>query len=213
MTTLTINFPPLYREQPADTEPTTFDLIYCDPPWDYDGRTFLNSKGNDTGAASDHYTTMRPDELIAMGEGIRQISSPSSICFMWTTGPQLDVSIRVLEAWGFAYKTIAFVWEKCRTNPGYYTMGSTELVIVGVRGSIPKPRGSRKERQFLLKKRTRHSAKPREIRERIERMFPEQTKLELFTRRSHEGWWTWGNQSPDHIDIAALAPFLKEYSV
>ena len=50
-------FPSTEKPNPyKQTEPPQkFDVIYCDPPWDYDGRTFLNGKAHETGAASDHY--------------------------------------------------------------------------------------------------------------------------------------------------------------
>ena len=182
------------------------EVLYCDPPWDYDGRSFLGKAANETGAASDHYITMQPKALCAMGSAVKSICARKSICFMWTTGPQLDVSIDVLRSWGFKYKTIAFIWDKARTNPGYYTMSSTELVIVGTRGAIPTPRGTRNERQYLRAKRGEHSAKPVEIRARIERMFPSQVKLEMFSRTPVDGWYIWGNQCD-----SALIPALDDH--
>jgi N6-adenosine-specific RNA methylase IME4 len=180
-------------EPPYIEPPQTFDVIYCDPPWDYNERTFLNGKANDTGAASDHYPTMKPDELKAMK--IKHLTEDNCICYMWTTGPQLDISIDVLKAWGFKYKTIAFVWEKIITNPGYYTMSSVEICIVGTKGAIPKPRGARNERQFLQERRQRHSAKPKKFIERISRMHPKQNKIELFSRRAHKEWYAWGHDA------------------
>jgi N6-adenosine-specific RNA methylase IME4 len=53
-------------------------------------------------------------------------------------------------------------------------------------------------RQLVRSKRTRHSEKPDEVRQRIEEMFPEQSKLELFARKKVQGWDVWGleiNQS------------------
>lgn len=189
----------LFKSQPKPFEyphtepPQTFEVIYCDPPWDYDGRTFLNGKAHDTGAASDHYPTMTPNELCQMN--IQHIASKNSICYMWTTGPQLDISIKVLTSWGFKYKTIAFVWDKLITNPGYYTMSRTELCIVGTKGAIPKPRGTRNEQQFYQARRQRHSSKPEEFIKRISRMHPPQNKVELFSRRAHPEWYCWGHDA------------------
>ena len=140
------NAPPAAFEYPNSEPPQEYQIIYCDPPWDYDGRTFLNGKAHETGSASDHYPTMKPDELCQMN--IQHITSKNAICYMWTTGPQLDVSIKVLTSWGFKYKTIAFIWDKIITNPGYYTMSQTELCIVGTKGAIPKPRGTRNEKHL-----------------------------------------------------------------
>ena len=100
----------------------------------------------------------------------------------------LKEGIEVMEAWGFKYATIAFVWHKQRTNPGHYTMSECEICLVGKHGTIPNPRGARNVKQFLSEMRGRHSAKPNEIRTRIETMFPTQNKIELFARIKSEGW-------------------------
>ena len=196
--------------KPPSTEPPQeFEVIYCDPPWDYNERTFLNGVCHETGAASDHYPTMKPDELCAMD--VKHISAKNCICYMWTTGPQLDISIDVLRAWGFKYKTIAFVWEKIITNPGYYTMSSVEICIVGTKGAIPKPRGTRNERQFYQEKRTRHSAKPTKFIERISRMHPTQNKIELFSRKAHPEWHCWGHDA--YGEGAVVIPRLEDTDI
>ena len=47
-------------------------------------------------------------------------------------------------------------------------------------------------RQLVQVKRTRHSEKPNAVRERIEKMFPDQCKIELFARKQYQGWDAWG---------------------
>ena len=187
------NTPTPSFEYPHSQPPQTYEVIYCDPPWDYDGRAFLNGKAHETGSASDHYPTMKPDELCDMN--VQHITSKNAICYMWTTGPQLDISIDVLKAWGFKYKTIAFVWNKAITNPGYYTMSSCEICIVGTKGAIPKPRGTRNEKQYFCQQRTRHSSKPKEFINRISRMHPTQNRIELFSRQAHPEWYCWGHDA------------------
>ena len=71
-------------------------------------------------------------------------------------------------------------------------MSQCELCLVFKRGKIPQPRGARNVRQLVQTKRTRHSEKPEAVRERIEQMFPNQTKIELFARKQTRGWDTWG---------------------
>ena len=70
----------------------------------------------------------------------------------------------------------------------------TEAVLCFKKGRIPKPRGSRKERQIVVSKRTKHSEKPQEVYDRIERMFPTQNKIEMFARKVRLGWSVWGNE-------------------
>lgn len=83
---------------------------------------------------------------------------------------------------------------KDQINPGAYTVTNVEYVLVGTHKRIPKPRGARNTRQFLQAPRTDHSSKPDEIARRIELMFPEQRKIELFARGPREGWTVWGKE-------------------
>lgn len=169
----------------------SYDVIYADPPWDYDGKTQQNGKVA-VASAKDHYTCMTLTQLKELK--VKSITSKDAICFLWTSSPHLAQAIELMKAWGFDYKTIAFVWEKQKMNPGYYTLSQCEICLVGLKGKIPTPRGSRKERQFLSEMRRKHSQKPDEIRSRIERMFPTQKKLEMFARAKSDGWDVFGNE-------------------
>ena len=177
---------------------TKYSIIYADPPWDYDGRIQHNGVET-TGSAINHYKTMKIDDLKRMK--VQEICEKDCLLFMWSSSPHLQQAIDLMKAWGFEYKTIAFVWEKQKPNPGYYTMSSVEICIVGKRGSIPTPRGIRNARQFLSEKRTIHSKKPDEIRNRITQMFPTQKKLEMFARNATEGWSLFGNEVENSITI------------
>lgn len=173
-----------------------YQVIYTDPPWDYKGQTQHNGKGGvKTGGALTHYPTMTLKQLKELKPMIEDLADPDNcLMFMWTSSPHLDQAIELLKAWGFEWATIAFVWDKIKVNPGYYTMSQCEIVILGKIGKIPEPRGARNIRQFLSEERTRHSAKPHEIRKRIEQMFPTQKKIEMFAREKCEGWDCWGNE-------------------
>ncbi len=177
-----------------------FGIIYSDPPWNYRGRKqfgFAGDVGVDTGGAINQYPTMTLDELCALP--VPAISADDCLHFMWVTSPLLVDGLTLLSCWGFEFATVAFVWDKQKTNPGYYTLSQVELCIVGKRGRIPTPRGSRNERQFLSELRGKHSAKPAEVRARIERMFPEQRKVELFAREHSPGWTVWGNEIKEAV--------------
>jgi N6-adenosine-specific RNA methylase IME4 len=133
---------------------------------------------------------------------VQDITAPDALLFLWTSSPHLDQAIELMKAWGFAYTTIAFVWDKQKTNPSYYTLSQVEVCLVGKRGKIPTPRGSRKERQFISELRGVHSKKPDEVRNRITRMFPTQRKLEMFARTAADGWSVWGNEVVSDVVIA-----------
>ena len=172
-----------------------YQILYCDPPWDYKGQTQHGGKGNpDTGSALRHYSTMKLPQLIALKPMIDELADTNSLLFMWTSSPHLDQAIELLKGWGFSWATVGFVWDKQRVNPGFYTMSQCELCLIGKRGKIPSPRGARNVRQFLSELRGRHSAKPSQVRKRIEKMFPDQKYIELFAREVHDGWDAWGNE-------------------
>jgi N6-adenosine-specific RNA methylase IME4 len=151
-------------------------------------------KDSDTGSAEKHYPTMTLKELSDLKPMINIIADDDCLLFMWTSSPHLDQAVELLKSWGFKYATIGFIWDKQRVNPGFYTMSQCEICLIGKRGKIPRPRGARNIRQLVSEMRGRHSAKPYEVRKRIESMFPSQDRIELFARERVEGWDAWGNE-------------------
>lgn len=175
-----------------------YPIIYADPPWDYKGQRQHNGKGGrDTGGADIHYPTITLDNLKDFP--IHNITEDDCLLFMWTSSPHLDQAIDLGTSWGFKWATIGFVWNKQKTNPGFYTMSQCEMCMIFKKGKIPSPRGQRNIRQLVEVERSKHSKKPNEVRERIDVMFPEQEKLELFSREKlgkgrWSKWTSWGNE-------------------
>ncbi len=173
----------------------TFEIIYADPPWDYRGQLQHAGVGSgDTGGAVRHYPTVKLSDLKMLR--VSTIAADDCLLFMWTTNPHLDQAVELGKTWGFKWATVAFVWDKERVNPGFYTLSQCELCLVFKKGRIPTPRGARNVRQMVSSSRGVHSEKPDEVRRGIEEMFPSQRKIELFARRKAQGWSSWG------LDIA-----------
>jgi len=185
------NHPPLPEKR--------YQIIYADPPWDYKGQQQHNGRGGrETGGAVVHYPTVTT-ELMKKWD-IARIADDNCLLFMWATSPHLDQAIDLGKAWGFQWATVGFVWDKQRVNPGFYTMSQCELCLIFKKNKIPWPRGMRSIRQMVSVPRSRHSEKPDEVRRRIQAMFPQQTKIELFARRKRNGWDVWG------LDVTNLIP-------
>ena len=91
-----------------------YSVIYADPPWEYRQHgTTAKSRGN----AAKHYQTMTTEDICKLP--VKKICGGGAACFMWATFPNIAEAIKVLEAWGFTYKTAAFVWvKKNRKNGG-----------------------------------------------------------------------------------------------
>lgn len=178
-----------------------FDIIYADPPWHYNGKLQFDktSKSKEEidlrqkifiSSATFKYPTLKTSELMKLR--VHEIARDDCLLFMWTSNPHLSQAIELGAAWGFEYKTVAFVWDKMNHNPGQYTLSNCELCLVFKRGRIPRPRGARNVQQLVRSPRKGHSEKPIEVLKAIERMFPHQERIELFARRKIDGWAVWG---------------------
>lgn len=167
-----------------------YRVIYADPPWKYgDDRGGIEKA--DTAAAA-QYPTMPVAEICAID--VRELAAPDAVLFMWATFPLLEDALRVVTAWGFAYKT-AFVWDKQRSNIGNYHDARAELLLVCTRGSCPIEIDTR-PKQVQSIARGKHSAKPEEFRALIDQLYPTGPRVELFRRGdAPEGWVVWGNES------------------
>ena len=189
--------PSLYPKLPNKK----FDIIYADPPWDYNEKLQFDKSSKSVeqidlskkifiSSAVFKYPTLKTCELMKIP--IHEIAKDDCLLFMWTTNPHLSQAVELGEAWGFEYKTVAFVWDKMNHNPGQYTLSNCELCLVFKRGRIPKPRGARNIQQLVRSPRREHSEKPIEVMQAIEKMFPTQERIELFARRKTKGWSAWG---------------------
>lgn len=167
-----------------------FGTIYADPPWKY------NNQG--TRAATGNHYSAQPGENSSAGMTIEQICAlpiarlalPNAHLHLWTTNGFLFDAKRVMEAWGFTYKS-CFVWVKPQMGIGNYWRLSHEFLLLGVRGSAPfADKSLMSWGQFP---RAKHSDKPEQVREFIERASPG-PYLELFARRRVPRWTCWGNE-------------------
>jgi N6-adenosine-specific RNA methylase IME4 len=158
-----------------------FKTITADPPWAYSNQA--------TRAATDnHYKTMTIDEICNLP--IKELADESAHLHLWTTNAFLYDSARVMEAWGFEYKSV-FIWTKPSMGIGNYWRVSHEYLIFGMKGNLPF--NDRSEMSWFTAKRSKHSQKPGEVIKKIEKVSPPKY-LELFGRDTRRGWTVWGNQ-------------------
>ena len=158
----------------------TFGTIYADPPW------FYGNQGT-RAATSNHYGGMTVDQIAALP--VAALAANKAHLHLWTTNAFLFDARRVVEAWGFEYKS-CFVWVKPQMGIGNYWRVSHEFMLLGVRGGLTFPNDA--PMSWLEAPRGRHSAKPERVRQLVEKMSPG-PRLELFARLEAEGWQVWGN--------------------
>jgi N6-adenosine-specific RNA methylase IME4 len=163
-----------------------YPIVYADPPWRYE------HVKTESRAIENQYPTMSLDEICALPVG--DMTTEDAVLFLWATSPKLSESMRVVESWGFTYRTCA-VWVKDQIGMGYYFRQRHEMLLVATKGSPPVPEPADRPDSVIESPREEHSRKPDAFYLAIERMYPSLPKIELFARGARKGWARWGNQA------------------
>lgn len=176
-----------------------YSVILADPPWHF------NVWSEDTGAGrspSAHYQTMTTEDICK----IEVPAADNCALFMWACWPLLPDALQVINAWGFEYKTIAWVWAKLNKSSmgffygmGYYTRANTEPCLLAVRGKIPV--AVHDIQALIVSPVQKHSQKPDDQYRKIEALYPGLNYLEMFSRRPKTNWHAWGNEIPNDVEI------------
>lgn len=167
-----------------------YDIIYADPPWRYNDRRC-------NGACENHYETMKIKDICDLP--VKNLCSDNCVLFLWTTYPMLQEAFKLIESWGFKYKTIGFQWIKQnKSGNGYFfglgrwTRGNSECCLIATKGK-PK-RINNSVSQLIVSPIQSHSKKPDETRKKIVELMGDLSRIELFARQSTKGWDVWGNE-------------------
>jgi N6-adenosine-specific RNA methylase IME4 len=186
-----------------------YRVILADPAWQYGW-----AHGN--GAAEHHYPTMPTPDICALP--VADLAAPDSLLFLWATWPLLPDALQVMAAWGWAYKTLGFIWIK--RNPsniglfmgtGQYTRANSEPCLLGVRGEAHRLRVDAgvfsiiEAEEVIEAPRRAHSRKPDEQYTRIDRLVGDVPRVELFARYRQPGWAAWGHGVTGALPLAGFA--------
>ena len=193
----------LLRAENGDPGPIEgkYRVFYADPPWRYSDSGPIGSSDN-YGRAERHYPTLSLEELCGtedlpngsnLAADVRAAAEANAVLFLWSTAPMMEDAFRVIRAWDFAYKTF-FVWDKVRHNFGHYSSVRHESLLVGVKGSCTPEVPQLHNSVVQIKRTPQHSEKLKYFRELIDGLYPSGNRLELFGRRTVEGWDVWGNE-------------------
>ena len=170
-----------------------FGCILADPPWAF--RQWSGADATPHRTLGDHYLTTPTRTLAEVP--VTSVAAADCALFMWVVDSHLEQAMDLGRAWGFEFKTCAFVWVKSKlggwpkVGMGYWTRKQTEQCWLFTRGS-PKRLGRGVE-QIIHCPRGAHSAKPDLQYDAIERLVGG-PYLELFARSERPGWTAWGNE-------------------
>lgn len=176
-----------------------YNLIYADPPWQYRDSADAGNRG-----ASHKYPVMDLKDICKLD--VSEIAADDCLLAMWWVPPMPAEALAVTKAWGFEFKTMkGFTWHKLTKTGkshfgmGHYTRANTEDCLFAIRGNPNRKNAG--VRQYLEAKKSRHSEKPPEVRERLVHLMGDVPRIELFARSSAPGWDAWGNEVDSGIEI------------
>jgi N6-adenosine-specific RNA methylase IME4 len=174
--------------------PGGFSTILADPPWRFKNRT---GKVSPEHRRLYRYSTLSIEELMQLPVG--ELARPQSHLYLWCPNALLPQGLRLMEAWGFQYKTM-LVWYKVRKDGGpdgrgvgFYYRIVTEPLLFGVKGHLRTLPPGRRQVNIIVHRKREHSTKPPVAYEIIQSCSPG-PYLELFARRPVPGWVVWGNE-------------------
>jgi N6-adenosine-specific RNA methylase IME4 len=195
-----------------------YKTILADPPW------LERGGGKIKRGADRHYPLMKTEAICDLGKPLQQYIEDDAHLYLWVTNNFIPDGLEVMNAWGFRYIT-CITWAKDKIGLGQYFRGQTEQLFFGVRGrgravqkTDPLTEKLHRGKTLLTAPRTKHSKKPPEARDLVEYV-SEGPYLELFARERAPGWFIWGNELDNDIDLNAdgvkkpcpnmLLPFLR----
>jgi N6-adenosine-specific RNA methylase IME4 len=163
-----------------------YRVIVADPPWPYELRAEDPSHRGIT-----PYPTMKLDQICAMP--VASLAHEDSILWLWVTNAHMREAFNVLDAWGFAQKTI-LTWVKDKWGCGHWLRGQTEHCLFATRGH---PVVTRSDKATVLTAPTRgHSQKPEEFYQVVESLCPAPRYAYLFSRDKRDRWDMHGDEVP-----------------
>lgn len=193
-----------------------YSLIYADPAWSY-GNTVSN------GAAAGHYDTMSlidmkrlpvwelaaENAVMAMwytgthnreamelaeawGFTVRTMKGFTWVKLNQLAEQHINKALEAGEVEDF-HDFLDLLNAQTRMNGGNHTRANTEDLLIATRGTGLE-RKDASVKQVIYSPLGRHSAKPWEARHRLERLYGDVPRIELFSRSAAPGWDHWGNQ-------------------
>ena len=175
-----------------------YATILADPPWQFQNRT---GKVAPEHKRLNRYPTMPLQDIMDMPVG--EVADQRAHLYMWVPNALLPEGLKVMEAWGFKYKT-NIIWYKIRKDGGpdrrgvgFYFRNVTEILLFGVRGkNIRTLQPGRSQENIISSRKREHSRKPDQQYKIIEAC-SWGPRLELFSRGIMKGWDCWGNQADE----------------
>ncbi len=172
-----------------------YDLILADPPWKQSKGGKKSVRANSSGKALD-YSVCSLEDIEKHLQQATSLTEDNSILFLWTIDKYLFEAQEIAERLGFKLHA-RMIWNKVTGIPAAFTVRyGHEYLLYMYKGKLlpvaSEERG--KIHTVFTEQVKRHSQKPEISFNIIERLYPNTNKLELYARRTRDGWDCWGNE-------------------
>lgn len=172
-----------------------YSLIYADPPWKQSKGGKKNVRANTSGKPLD-YPVCSLDEIKSHMQQADALTGDNAILFLWTIDKYLFEAQEIAEQIG--YKLHArMIWDKVTGIPAAFTVRyGHEYLLYMYKGKLtPVATDERGKIHTVFREQVkRHSQKPETAYNIIERLYPNEKKIELYARNQRSGWDCWGNE-------------------
>lgn len=200
-----------------------YKIIYCDPPWQY--------KNQKTRAATNnHYPTLSLQDLKSLNiRSIASDNSVLAMWYTSAFAREamelasawgFTIKTMKLFTWVKLNKNyiknitknmkkhgcmnssdvLYLINDQLRLGLGNYTRANSEDCLLAVRGKGVR-RVNNSINQVILAPIGKHSEKPLEAREKLELLYGNIPRIELFARQNVDGWHAWGNECNNNIQL------------
>jgi len=173
-----------------------YSVIYAHPSWMYNKHYPKEAEATEAREFNISNGPMPLDEIMTFP--VQEVASNDCVLFIWATTPMLPEALKVVEAWGFTYKTL-FTWEKTNDGcMGYWFKTCTEHLVIAIKGNV-KAFGS-PIRNCFHEPQTRRGKKPDYFYRIIEKVTTGK-RIQLFARQNRRGWDVWGQTKENPISF------------
>jgi len=172
-----------------------YGIIYADPPWKQTKGGKKNVRPNSSGKKLE-YPVLSLIEIENIIRSKKKLANTNHVLFLWTIDKFLFEAEQIAK--NIEYKLHArMVWNKVTGIPAAFTIryGHEYLLYMYSGKLLPVAKNERgKIHSVFTEQVTKHSKKPEIAYKIIERLYPDENKIELFARQKREGWDVWGNE-------------------
>ena len=173
-----------------------YDLILSDPPWDQKrGQGKKDVRPNSSGTPLD-YPVCSLEEIEEHMKQATSLCSENAVLFLWAIEKYLFEAQTIAENCGWKLHA-RMIWNKITGIPASFDIRfGHEYLLYMYKGKLRPVANSERGKihSVFSEPVQRHSQKPEISYEIINRLYPDERKLEMYSRLERKGWDAFGNE-------------------